>query len=165
LLQRAIHETDELLRSLHVIASRVRPSLLDDLGLSEAIDGHLTEYERRTGIKVLCRLSVEQAAHIPPTIGENVYRILQEALANIASHAQTKEATVSAEVEDGWLHMQVQDRGCGFDLENLADTSRLGVLGMRERVELLNGQFQLTSRPGEGTTIRIAIPLESSSTA
>jgi signal transduction histidine kinase len=159
LLRRATDETEQLLKSLHVIASRVRPSVLDDLGLSEAMESHISEFERRNGSNVRWDLSMGHTL-IPPTVKENVYRIFQEALANVATHAQTKEVLVSVEVEDQMLHMLVQDRGRGFQLDELGDTSRLGILGMRERVELLNGEFRLTSKPGEGTTIRVAIPLQ-----
>jgi signal transduction histidine kinase len=160
LLRRATDETDQLLRSLHVIASRVRPSVLDDLGLSEAMESYISEYERRTGISVRCDVRMGHA-DLPATVKENVYRIFQEALANVATHAQTKEVLVSVEVEeDQVLHMLVQDRGRGFQPDELGDTSRLGILGMRERVELLNGEFRLTSKPGEGTAIRVAIPLQ-----
>ncbi len=158
LLARAIDETDQLLQSLHVIASEVRPSVLDDLGLPEAMESFVSEYERRTGIQVRCRWQFGKQ-RIPPTIGENVYRIFQEALANVAAHAKTNDVAVEVEIQDRALHMQIRDHGVGFQPERATESSRLGILGMRERVELLHGQFTLTSKPGEGTTVRVTIPL------
>ena len=158
LLRRAIEESDLLLKSLHEIATRVRPSVLDDLGLRDAVDSFLTEYRHRTKVDVTSRLRFRRE-HIPPTIGENAYRILQEALANVASHAQIGAAEVTVETDNEMLRMTVEDSGVGFEPEEQKDTARLGILGMRERVELLNGQFDLQSTPGGGTRIRVVIPL------
>jgi signal transduction histidine kinase len=158
LLRQAIEETDQLLKSLHEIATRVRPSVLDDLGLHDAVESFLSEYRDRTGVHVRSRLRFHRK-RIPRTIGENAYRILQEALANVASHAQVGEAEVAIETDSEMLCMTVKDSGVGFEPEEKEDSTRLGILGMRERVELLNGQFDLQSTPGGGTQIRVAIPL------
>ncbi len=158
LLQRAIEETDQLLRSLHEIATRLRPSVLDDLGLHDAVDSFLSEYQKRTGVSVASQLHFHHD-NIPPAVGENAYRILQEALANVAKHAQIDEADVTMETDKDVLRMTVRDLGVGFGPEEQAETTRLGILGMRERVELLNGQFDLESTPGGGTQIRVSIPL------
>lgn len=158
LLRRAADETDRLLASLHAIATRIRPSVLDDLGLRDAIESHVSEYTERTGICVACELRFGGDA-VPDAVAENVYRILQEALANVASHAGTSEARVEIGVESGVLEMVVEDRGRGFDPEGLKTSSRLGILGMRERVELLGGDFRLDAEPGRGTRIRVLFPL------
>ncbi len=158
LLRRAIEETDQLLQSLHEIARRVRPSVLDDLGLQDAVESFLSEYEQRNEIRVSSQLDLRREA-IPATVGENVYRILQEALANVAEHAQVGEANVTIQTDDDLLRMTVRDPGIGFDPERHKQSSRLGILGMRERVELLHGQFDLQSAPGEGTQICVSVPL------
>jgi signal transduction histidine kinase len=88
-----------------------------------------------------------------------VYRILQEALANVATHAQVHEAKVTVETDNAMLRMTVQDPGIGFDPDEQKESNRLGILGMRERAELLNGRFDLESTPGGGTEVRVAIPL------
>ena len=159
LLERAISETDQLLQSLHVIASEVRPSVLDDLGLPEAMESYVSEYAQRTGIHVRFTLQFDEHG-VPPTVGENVYRIFQEALANVATHAQTNDVAVEVEIKDHALFMQIQDHGVGFRPEWATESSRLGILGMRERVELLHGQFTLTSQPGQGTSVQVMIPLQ-----
>jgi signal transduction histidine kinase len=158
LLSRVIDEIDQLLRSLHEIATRVRPRVLDDLGLQDAVESLLEEYQRRTGITVEAQLDFHRRK-IPATVGENVYRVLQEALANVATHAQTDEVEVMMKTTEDLLRMTVRDPGTGFDADLEAGSSRLGILGMRERVELLNGELDLQSRPGEGTQIMISVPL------
>ena len=149
LLRKAIEETDELLQSLHEIATRVRPSVLDDLGLPDAVDSLLTEYQQRTGVQVSSQLHFHED-RIPAPVRENVYRILQEALANVASHAKVDEAQVIIQTDRHMLRMSVRDAGIGFQPNGQQQSTRLGILGMRERVELLNGQFELESTPGEG---------------
>lgn len=163
LLERAIAETDHLLQSVHNIATRVRPGVLDDLGLHDAVESFLSEFQERMNIRVTCKLSFERQ-DIPATIGINVYRILQEALANVAAHARTDEVDVVIETDDQTLSMSVCDSGIGFDEHHLDSARRLGILGMRERTELLEGRFQLKSAPGTGTQIRVEIPLGKSET-
>jgi len=159
LLQRAIHETDQLLKSLHKIATRVRPSVLDDLGLREAIESLISEYQQRTGISVNAELRFHRDS-FPATIGENVYRILQEALTNVASHAHVSQVEVSIESNSDLLRMTIRDSGAGFEPETIMKSARLGLLGMRERVELLNGCFEVESAISHGTHIRVTIPLD-----
>jgi signal transduction histidine kinase len=161
LLRRAIQETEGLLRSVHELARAVRPSVLDDIGLREAMESYVAEYENRTGIQVDCRLHFRNT-RVGPRVGENVYRIFQESLANVSTHAQTNQVALSVDVRDRMLYMSIEDAGIGFATDQIKDSTRLGILGMRERVELLNGDFQLTSAPGQGTKIHVTIPLEPS---
>jgi signal transduction histidine kinase len=159
LIRQAASEVDELLQSLHRIASRVRPFVLDDLGLQDAIESHVSEYERRTGIQVKTELAIP-VRRITATIGDNVYRIVQEGLANVAKHAQVDQAEVLIYAESEQLHVEVRDHGVGFHSE-ARDTSRLGILGIQERAELLGGKFRLEATPGRGTTVMVTIPLYS----
>jgi signal transduction histidine kinase len=160
LLRRAINETDGLLESLHVIARKVRPRVLDELGLYDAVESLIEEFELRTGVDVNSELRFGRD-RIPTTIGENVFRILQEALKNVASHAQVGEVEVIIETDDEHLILTVVDAGVGFESLGRAASKRLGLLGMRERAELLEGQFELASSPGDGTRINVVIPLPS----
>ncbi len=157
ILERAIAETDEVLKSLHLIAARVRPAVLDDLGLLDAVESYLSEFQQRSGIIVAARLNFQVNA-ISRTIGENVYRILQESLANVAKHARTKQAWIEIETNEDSLRLSIRDRGAGFSLDQ-QNSSRLGLLGMRERVELLDGEFQINSSIGNGTEIYVSLPL------
>jgi len=160
LLQRAISETDQLLDNLHKIASRVRPSVLDDLGLKDAIISLISEFEQRTQVSVTSSLSFNQD-EIPAKIGENAYRIVSEAMSNVASHAQTDEVDVLLECDEKVLQILIKDNGVGFNIKELDVTNRLGILGIRERANLLNGAFGIISSPDNGTQIRVALPLQS----
>jgi signal transduction histidine kinase len=97
--------------------------------------------------------------HLPEGVAENVYRIVQECLTNTFKHARADEVAVSVRGSDGWLRVEVRDDGVGFDY-GPADTDRLGLLGIRERVELLGGRFECRSRPNEGACISASIPLD-----
>ena len=158
LLDRTIEETNKLLESLHEVARQVRPRVLDDLGLHDAVESLLSEFEHRKGVVVESELHFSRD-RIPSTIGENVFRIIQEALANVATHAQTNRAQVNLQTDQRSLRLSVRDEGIGFDVSSVKDSARLGLLGMQERVELLDGHFNLESSPGAGTRIDIEIPL------
>jgi len=158
-LERASADTEGLLASLHEIATRVRPSVLDDLGLAEALESHVAEFEQRTGIVVALSLDLPGPAPARP-LAENVYRIVQEALANVAAHAEVEAACVEVEADDATLSLSVEDAGRGFDPARLKSGGRLGILGMRERVELLGGEFSLDSAAGQGTRLRVRLPRE-----
>jgi signal transduction histidine kinase len=156
-LRRAAQEADGLLASLHEIATQVRPSVLDDLGLADAIESYASEYRDRTGVSV--HLDVRLADEEPSRpVAENLYRILQEGLANVATHAQTAAARVRLIGGEDGLVLTVEDDGCGFGPATLVDSNRLGILGMRERVELLGGEFEIETAPSQGTRIRVRLP-------
>ena len=157
-LGRAIEKTEALLSSLHEIATRVRPSVLDDLGLADAIESFVADFQERTGVAVDVELGLP-SRDLPASTAENAYRILQEALSNVAAHAGTDRARVRLIATPGELELCIEDGGSGFDPSELRKTTRLGMLGMRERAELLGGEFELESAPGQGTTIRVRLPI------
>jgi signal transduction histidine kinase len=156
LIRRALHGTELLLHSIHEISARIRPTILDDLGLKDAVQNLLGLYERHTGIVPRVELRFEQ--EVPATVSENVYRILQEALNNVSKHAHTQEVHVEIRVAGGQVFLGVRDRGAGFVPGPLPGRG-LGILGMRERAELLNGTFAVKSAPGMGTQIEVTIPI------
>jgi len=156
LVRRAIEGTEQLLKNLHAIATRVRPTVLDDLGLHDAVESYLEEFSHRTGIAVAADLSFPRE-HIPADASEHAYRILQEALTNVAKHAQTSQVSVVVHVGARQIELSVRDEGVGFAPERHVHT-RLGILGMQERAELLGGAMQLISAPGEGTRVEVTIP-------
>ena len=90
---------------------------------------------------------------------DNIYRVIQEALTNVSLHAETDSAVIMLHQDGDQLRLSIRDRGIGF--EPMRETQQLGLLGIRERVELLNGTFSLTTGPGQGTSIEIIIPLSS----
>ncbi|MGH0032406.1 MAG: ATP-binding protein, partial [Myxococcota bacterium] len=156
-LRRAAAETENVLASLREIATRVRPSVLDDLGLADAIESHVSEFQERSGIPVQLELRLRGEEPSGP-VAENLYRIVQEALANVAQHARAATARVCLTRDADGLTLLVEDDGCGFDPATLPGTRRLGVLGMRERVELLGGGFEIETAPGAGTKVRVRLP-------
>jgi signal transduction histidine kinase len=157
LISRALVGTDCLLERIHEISSRVRPSLLDDLGLKDAVQSLLSDFEHRTGIATRSELRFEQAQPAA-VVSENIYRILQEALTNVAKHARAGEVFVELQAGLESVVLTVRDAGVGFDPASV-DGKRLGLLGMRERAELLGGRFVMQSKPGQGTSIQVNLPL------
>ncbi|MCA9261379.1 MAG: ATP-binding protein [Planctomycetales bacterium] len=157
---RAIQQVDQLLRSLHEVVQRLRPRVLDELALQDALETLISDVEQQSGLHVDAEFNLTRS-RVPPEIGENIYRIVQEALGNAAAHSQADCAEVFVESDEASIRLVVSDCGVGFDPERAADPNRLGLLGMRERVELLNGSFSLATRPGAGVRIEIQIPLAS----
>ncbi len=158
LIAKGVDGAQQLLASLHRIAGNLRPSVLDDLDFVSAIESLAQDLESVHDIKIDCRLSGLEELELPGDVKENAYRIVQEGLANAARHAECDEVQLSIEQLDGSLNIMIADQGRGFVVEE-ADSSRLGLLGMRERAELLGGEFRLQSQPGSGTTIEASLPV------
>ena len=144
-------ETD----NLRAIITDLRPSLLDDLGLGPAIES-LLERRRVAGLEITAELSLGDDHALDPELETTVYRLLQEALTNIAKHSQATSARVTMRVAGAEVLVEVQDDGEGFDTE--AQTSGFGLAGMRERVYLAGGHLDVESGPG-GTTVRARLPV------
>ena len=143
-LKRAMDGADQLLESVHRFASSARPSVLDDIGLEEAI----ARFDRRgpnavwpAGRRGRVPGGADRASQ---DSRECIFGSSQEALANVVAHADAKQARVRVESDNGRLRIEVEDSGVGFDPAILNDSARLGVLGMRERTELLNGTVSTT---------------------
>jgi signal transduction histidine kinase len=163
LIGRALHGASCLLDHIHQISTRLRPTLLDDLGLKDAVQSYLCEYEQRTGITTHAELHFEPGT-VPRAVSENLYRILQEALTNVAKHARAAEVFVALCVSAGQAILTVRDSGVGL-VPDAADSKRLGILGMRERAELLDGRFVLKAAPGQGTRVEVVIPFDGRGTS
>jgi len=150
-----------LSQELHDIAVRLRPRILDDFGFEAALSSFVEAWSRRTQIAADFHSSTE-AARMPPLVESAGYRIAQEALTNVARHSRATRASVVVERRDGHLHTIIEDNGKGFDPDDLNDSSRpgLGLLGIRERVALLGGTFEIESGPDHGTTVFVRLPIE-----
>lgn len=145
---------------VHRYARELRPSVLDDLGLIPALEAHLKIFMKETGVRVKLTAfgEIEKSDNATLTI---LYRIAQEALANVARHAHASLAEVSILDLDGTIRMDITDDGIGFEVDGQScavKTIRLGLLGMKERIEMIGGSFCIESAPGKGTTIRIELP-------
>ncbi|HZU34957.1 MAG TPA: sensor histidine kinase, partial [Gemmataceae bacterium] len=150
-----------LLARIHEISTQLRPTLLDDLGLKEAIQSYLSEYERVTGILPQAVLRFDHA-NVSTVVSQNVFRIVQEALTNVAKHSRATEVQIELHVTADQVTLSVRDDGVGFAPAAL-DGRRLGMLGMRERAELLDGSFSVRSAPGKGTQLAVNIPIRTAS--
>jgi signal transduction histidine kinase len=136
------------------MALLLRPSMLDDFGLLPALEWQAREIGKRTGLRV--QVASEMSGELPEEHKTCVYRVVQEALNNCAQHAQASAVQVCVRHQAGQILLAVQDDGSGFDP---ARVRGLGLLGMEERVRHLGGTFQIDSRPGRGTLLRVTLPL------
>ena len=143
---------------LHAVSRQLHPSILDDLGLVEALRSECSSFSRREGIAVAYRPQ-KGPIGLPKDAALGVYRVAQEALRNVAKHAAVKEARVSLSVNRGEVVLAVEDDGAGFDPAAVHSRPGLGVCSMVERVRLIQGEFSVTSAPGRGTTVTVRVPV------
>lgn len=142
------------------IAADLRPLMLDDLGLVAAIEWLAQNFTQRT--KVPCQLQMDDALELHEPYATAVFRIVQESLANVAKHANASTVVVQLDRTPGRVAVAVRDNGAGFDTEAARPAASLGLLGVRERAQLLKGQATITSAPGEGTTVSAELPVRES---
>lgn len=146
---------DSSVNSIRDIALLLRPSMLDDLGLTAALEWQAREVSRRSGIKVTV-----EAKNVPDALPDEtstcVYRLVQEALQNVVRHSGAKSAVITVRDDDGSLFLSVEDDGHGFEPQR---TKGMGMLGMEERVRQLGGRFEIQSTPGKGTSLRVTLPV------
>ncbi|MCK5914933.1 MAG: sensor histidine kinase, partial [Deltaproteobacteria bacterium] len=147
---------DETIDEVRSIAVRLRPGILDDLGLVEALEWYAADFERRTGIT--CTFNVEgEIPELNDSLATAAYRISQEALTNVARHAQADQVTISLIVNATQFRMVVADNGRGFVTEAAMEAGGLGIAGMRERATLVGGYYEIISEPGHGTRISFRV--------
>ncbi|MGD9243706.1 MAG: PAS domain S-box protein [Desulfobacterales bacterium] len=143
---------------IHAISRQLHPSILDDLGLVDAVKSECSSFAHREGIAV-----DYQAETIPPMITKDVaicfYRIVQEGLRNVAKHAKTKKVAVSLSGKNDSLYLTIKDQGKGFDPKEAESKFGLGLSSMRERIRLIRGDISIESQPGHGTVINVQAPL------
>ena len=149
---------DETIVRVRRLSSELRPPVLDRLGLIAAIEWEIGDFQRRSGIHVRLQSQLEQ---VPLDLGRStaVFRIFQEALANVASHADASQVTVRMSLQNEQLKLAVSDDGCGIPQPVLDSAQSLGLMGMRERAELLGGGVDVRANPRRGTTVTVAVPL------
>ncbi|GAB4528368.1 MAG: HAMP domain-containing protein [Anaerolineales bacterium] len=148
----------QTLDDIHTLAVQLRPIMLDDLGLEAALTRLVDEWQTRYHIPVdvLVRLGTTR---LTSQVEVTLYRITQEGLTNIARHAQAHQVSILIERRDSEVLEIIDDDGVGFDRVSVHQGKHLGLLGIRERVELLGGQFSLESVAGQGTSLFVRIPL------
>jgi signal transduction histidine kinase len=151
---------DAEIDSLSALIAELRPAALDEIGLAPALRT-LAERKSREGglaIDVLVRLEEPGDSRLPPETESTLYRLVQEALNNVAKHAGASRAEAVVERGDGVVEVTVRDDGRGFD--PFATNGGFGLIGMRERVGLAGGELRIDAAPGHGTTVLATIPLE-----
>ena len=157
---------EEISIHLHHIAWELRPPALDELGLLAALERVTEEWSRRFNIP--CEFEVNGALNgqFEPEVAIGIFRIVQEALTNIAKHARATHARVTVQQENGELVVTVEDNGIGFRVKDIMrhpdENKRLGLLGMMERAAMLSGKLDIESKPGKGTKVQLRIPLTKS---
>ncbi len=162
-LEQAIDITRELLERVRDLSLNLRPPILDDMGLFPALLWLIQNFMKQTSIDVDFVHHGLQGRRFASAVETAVYRLAQEALTNIARHAQVKQAHLNITCNETRIEFVVKDDGKGFDMEEkLVPGQTVGLNSMRERVRLLGGNFSLKTRQGRGTTLRIQIPLEGS---
>lgn len=152
-------EVQDLSASLRQLAHRLHPALIEQAGLVPALAQLAEEMGRGFGLAVHLDLG-SSAPALSPEGALVLYRVAQEALRNVAQHAEVAEATVALRATDAEVRLVVADRGRGFDREGRGRLPGLGLIGMNERAQLLGGGATVESRPGEGTTVTVRLPLE-----
>ncbi len=149
---------DNAVRTVRKIASELRPSILDDLGLVAALEWQCDLFRKKSGINVNFKGDADEKS-IPKHFGIGLFRILQESLTNIARHSQAENISVVLNVNNQELLLTIKDDGVGFVKSNIAGKKTLGLLGMKERTLMMGGSYEIESRPGKGTAVHILVPL------
>ena len=165
LLRKRVGDTQGLLaqtmETVHRFARELRPAMLDELGLVPALRSYLKGFGERTGLGVRFQGS-PQAEYLDDEQKTVVFRVTQESLTNVAKHAQASQVAVSVRRLKKVVEVQIKDDGKAFEVDQQFGANgkkRLGLLGMQERVRLVNGHFAIKSVAGKGTTVRVEIPL------
>lgn len=149
---------DELFERVRDISTRLRPPMLEDLGLGPALSWHCQRFASQTGVRVhLMTTGLEQ--RYPAKIELAVFRIVQEALTNVARHAKVTDARVAVRSTPEFLNALVMDQGVGFDPADRRQRPTSGLTGMRERALSVGGRILVSSNPGHGTRLSLRIPI------
>ncbi|MBI4495930.1 MAG: PAS domain S-box protein [Deltaproteobacteria bacterium] len=151
---------DRSIHSVRRISTHLRPGILDDFGLTAAIEWQAQEFQNYTGIKCRVKNSPKEFP-LDQDRRTALFRIFQETLTNVARHSGATRVNVTMKTAGGDVQLEVFDNGRGISEGEIANPKSLGILGMRERAHLLGGQFRVRGLPGKGTFVKVKIPLES----
>jgi signal transduction histidine kinase len=154
--ERILRTLDATVTSVQRISSELRPSVLDDLGLGVALESEARVFEERTGIE--CELSLPADIAIGPRAATAIYRIVQEALTNVARHSEATRVEIRIRERSRELLLEIRDDGRGITAEEAAHPSSLGLLGIRERADGIGGSVLFEGVPDRGTIISVRIP-------
>jgi signal transduction histidine kinase len=158
-LKSMIVDVDQTIERVRNIVSDLRPSILDDLGLTAAVEWQLSQFQERTGIRSTFESGREDFS-LPQDIAAALFRVVQEALTNVVRHAEASQVRVAMKAARGILRIQIKDDGKGVTRQQLNNRRSFGIIGMRERVRRIGGEVNISSGPGRGTRLEIVVPLK-----
>ncbi len=158
IMKRLTDQLDGTFSSVRKIARQVRPNLLDRIGLVSALEASVSDFREHAGIEAFFTLDAGlEELELEDAVGTTFYRVVQEALTNVARHSGATTVEVRLRKEEGGLVLDIEDNGKGFDPQQYAPDHSLGVRGMQERVAIVKGQFSIVGRKGQGTTVTVRI--------
>ena len=154
---------DDSIGLMRRIATELRPNLLDDLGLSAALEWQAREFSGHSGIS--CKLNLpKHDLNLDPALSTTLFRIFQESLTNVARHAQATHIHTSLQEKNQTVILIIRDNGRGITQSELEAPRSLGLLGLRERAAQWRGKTTISGAPGKGTTVTVSIPLPTKTT-
>jgi signal transduction histidine kinase len=157
-LQSMVTLINETIETVHNVSEDLRPGILDDFGLSAAIEWQAEEFQRRTGME--CRISLApEKIDLNKEKSTNLFRIVQESLTNVIRHANATKVEINLREEDGILLLEVVDNGKGITRAAIANPKSFGLIGIKERVHSLGGQVHIVGTPDEGTRLTVKMPI------
>lgn len=149
---------DRIIKTVQNICTQLRPGLLDDMGLAAAIEWQAKQYAKTARFR--CKLDLDEEINLGQDYSTTLYRVCQELLTNIARHSQATTIQISLKKQDNKVYLKVQDNGIGISEEQVSDAKSLGLIGIRERVSILDGSFEIKGSTGKGTIVKVLIPIE-----
>jgi len=159
-LNEMVEMLDHTVAATRRMAADLRPLMLDDLGLVPAIEWLASNFTQRCGVPCTLSVNDELELELPEPYATAVFRIVQESLNNIAKHAAAARVTVTLDKTQNAVRLRVQDDGCGFFSDSARKPQSLGLMGLRERAQLLGGCVAISSARGKGTTVEVSIPMD-----
>jgi len=154
---------DAGIKGVQKISAGLRPRYPDDLGMKAALDWETSLFANRTGIRCTQAIDISDS-DLPPDYSAEIFRIIQEALTNVARHSRATDVAISLKHTGGGLELEIRDNGRGIAQQEIDSPCAFGLMGMRERAEILGGKLRIAGNHGTGTTVTVTIPLEEEET-
>lgn len=157
-LEQLLGQVDAALKTVKRVSAGLRPAMLDALGLIATVRWYAADFSRMTGIEI--EVLAPEAVRLSRLSDTAVFRIVQEALTNVAKHARARRVSIVMGQRDGYLEVEVRDDGIGLAGSDRNKNNSFGLIGMLERAQYLNGSLSIAGRPGEGTCLTLRVPLD-----
>ncbi len=146
-------------KTVRRIATQLRPSILDDLGIVATLEWQSEEFQKRSGIECTFSTNVNNI-NLPTDIATGFFRIFQESLTNVLRHSQATKVITQLLFKDNLVILNITDNGIGYNAAEIVNKKTLGLLGMKERTLMMNGSYEVSSKPGNGTKVIIVVPVQ-----